>query len=87
MLAIIMPQVGQDLPTGLVVEWKKREGETVAAGEIVVVVESEKACFEVEADIDGVLLKIVHPEGDEVPILTPIGYLRAPGEQVPEAAA
>jgi len=80
MTAIIMPQVGQDIPSATIVEWVKKEGEAVKKGEIVVVVESEKAAFEVEADADGVLLKILHAEGEEVEILKPIGYIGEPGE-------
>lgn len=80
MIAIIMPQVGQDVPTATVVEWRKREQDCVEAGEVVVVVESEKAVFEVEADVSGVLSSILHEEGDEVEILTPIGYI-TPREQ------
>ena len=82
MTAIIMPQVGQDIPTGKIVEWVKKEGEEVKEGEIVVVVESEKAVFEVEADAAGVLLKILHEEGEEIEILKPIGYIGEPGEVV-----
>ena len=85
MIAIIMPQVGQDIPKATIVEWHKAEGEQVAAGEIVVVVESEKAAFEVEAEETGVLLRIVHHVGEEVEILTPIGYIGQFGEEVPES--
>jgi dihydrolipoamide dehydrogenase len=84
MIPIIMPQVGQDIEKATIVEWRKREGEPVEADEIVVVVESEKAAFEVEAEAAGVLLKIVHQAGEEVEILTPIGYIGQPGEEVPE---
>ena len=38
-----MPQVGQDLKTGRIVEWRKAVGDRVARGEVVCVVESEKA--------------------------------------------
>jgi len=85
MISIIMPQVGQDIEKATIVEWCKREGEPVGVDEIVVVVESEKAVFEVEAEAAGVLLKIVHQAGEEVEILTPIGYIGQPGEEVPES--
>ena len=80
-----MPQVGQDIQSGTIVEWVKKEGENVKQGEIVVVVESEKAVFEVEADATGVLLKILHGEGEEVEILKPIGYIGEPGELANES--
>jgi dihydrolipoamide dehydrogenase len=82
MIPILMPQVGHDIPAGVVTEWMKAENDPVKAGEIIVYVESEKAVFSVEAEASGVLLKIVHQAGDEVPILTPIGYIGEPGESV-----
>ncbi len=82
MVPIMMPQVGQDIPSATVVEWRKREHESVQEGEVVVVVESEKAVFDVEADVSGVLLRIVHQAGEEVPILTPIGYIGQAGEDI-----
>jgi len=85
MVTIIMPQVGQDLETAVVVEWAKQEGESVSAGEVIVTVESEKACFEVEAEASGVLLRILHPVGAEVPIFTPLGYIGQPHEEIPLA--
>ena len=84
MVPIIMPQVGQDITTARVVEWRKKENDPIEEGEIIVVVESEKAAFEVEAEASGVLLKIVHQEDTEVEILTPIGYLGQPGEEYSE---
>ena len=87
MLPIIMPQVGQDIPAGTVAEWLKQENDPVKQGEVIALVESEKAVFEIEAEADGVLLRILHDAGDEVPILEPIGYLGEPGEVLPEEDA
>jgi dihydrolipoamide dehydrogenase len=84
MIPILMPQLGQDIETATVVEWYKGENDEVRAGEIIVTVESEKCAFDVEAESSGVLLKILHQVGAEVQILTPIGYIGAPGEEVEE---
>jgi pyruvate dehydrogenase E2 component (dihydrolipoamide acetyltransferase) len=84
MIAIKMPQVGQDYPSGMIVEWLKQENDPVQKGEVVLRVESEKATFGVEADTDGILLKILHDEGAEVDILKPVGYIGQPGEAVPD---
>ncbi len=88
MIPVLMPQVGQDIPTGTVAQWLKQEGEPVRKGEVIVIVESEKAAFEVEAEQDGVLLKILHPAESQVPVLEPIGYIGQPGEEyvVPASA-
>jgi len=87
MTAIIMPQVGQDISAGKIVQWLKSEGDQVEAGEVVLVVESEKASFEVESEQSGVLLKILHGEGEEVEILQPVGYIGEPGERVEDMPA
>ncbi len=84
MIPVIMPQVGQDIPRGEIVEWLKAEGDRVEKGEVVLVVESEKASFEVEAEESGVLLKVLYGEGEEVDILSPVAYVGRPGETVPE---
>ncbi len=79
---IIMPQGGQDITEGVVVRWLKREGEPIRKGEVLCEVETEKAVFEVESPVDGVLLKIAAREGERVPIFSTIGIIGAPGEKV-----
>jgi len=77
-----MPQGGQDITEGLVVRWLKREGEPLQRGEVICEVETEKAVFEVEAPVDGVLLKIFAPAGTKVPVFTVIGIIGEPGEAI-----
>ena len=79
---IIMPQGGQDITEGRVVRWHKAEGDPVKKGEVICEVETEKAVFEVESPIDGVLLKIVVPEGKIARIFATIGIVGAAGEKV-----
>jgi pyruvate dehydrogenase E2 component (dihydrolipoamide acetyltransferase) len=79
---IIMPQGGQDITEGLVVRWFKKEGDPLQRGEVICEVETEKAVFEVEAPVDGVLLKIVAPAGTKVPVFAVIGIIGAPGEAI-----
>ena len=79
---ILMPQAGQDLEFGSVVEWKKQEGDPVAKGEVVCVIESEKVTLEIESPSEGVLLKIIVPAGQDAKVLTPIGVVGQAGEQV-----
>ena len=75
MIEIIMPQVGQDIPTATILEWKKEVGDPVEKGEVVAEIESDKAVFELEADQSGVLLEILFQAGEEVEVLEPIAYL------------
>ena len=79
---IVMPQAGQDLETGVVKRWLKGEGETVEKGEPIVEVETEKITLDVEAPAAGVLLKILVPDETETLILSTIGIIGAPGEDV-----
>lgn len=81
-IAVIMPQVGQDIETATIVDWVKKENEPIQKGDIIVTVESDKATFDVEAYESGVLLRILYKEGDEVRVLTPIAYIGQPGEEV-----
>ncbi|MHC4712049.1 MAG: dihydrolipoamide acetyltransferase family protein, partial [Planctomycetota bacterium] len=85
MQRIIMPQVGQDIPSARIIEWCKNEGDPVEKGEVVLVVESDKASFEIEAEESGVLLKVLHEEDEEVEILKPLAYIGRPGEEIPQA--
>ena len=75
MTPVLMPQVGENLKTGIVVEWYKGEMDPVAKGEALLAVESEKAVFEVAAEESGVLLRILHGQGDEVAVLEPVAFI------------
>jgi len=79
---IIMPQGGQDITEGTVVSWLKAEGDAVKTGEVICEVETEKAVFEVESPVDGILLKIVAREEENVPIFSVIGLVGEPGEKL-----
>ena len=84
---IIMPQGGQDLTSGRIVRWLKDEGDRVKEGEVVCEVETEKAVFEVSAPAQGYLIKILARDGDEVEILSTIGYVGEEGEVIDEGQA
>jgi pyruvate dehydrogenase E2 component (dihydrolipoamide acetyltransferase) len=79
---IMMPQAGQDITEGRVVKWLKAEGETVNKGEPICEVETEKVVFEIESPTDGVLLKIIVPDGEKAEIFFTIGIVGAPGEEI-----
>jgi len=86
MKPIIMPQVGQDIPDALISRWLKKENDRVEKGEVVLVVESDKASFEVEAECSGVLLKVLHQEGDRVDVFKPVAYVGEEAEKQAVAA-
>jgi len=79
---IVMPQGGQDIAEGRVVRWLKSEGDKVKKGEVICEVETEKAVFEVESSVDGVLLKIIVPAGKVAQVFSTIGLVGEAGENV-----
>ncbi|MBN1998969.1 2-oxo acid dehydrogenase subunit E2 [candidate division KSB1 bacterium] len=80
--AINMPQVGQDIETAVILEWRVKEKDTVKKGDIVALVESDKATFEVESFVSGTVLSLLYNTGDSAPVLQPITYVGEPGENV-----
>jgi 2-oxoglutarate dehydrogenase E2 component (dihydrolipoamide succinyltransferase) len=74
---IHVPELGESVTEATVGQWMKQEGEAVSAGETLVELETDKINFEVEAEEDGVLEKISHPEGDEVTVGESLGTIGA----------
>ncbi len=84
MVPVIMPQIGQDITKGLIVEWLIEENEEVVEGEILMIVESEKASFDIEAPKSGILIKQLYTAGEEAEVLKPVGYIGISGEKYKE---
>ena len=80
---VTMPSMGYDMKEGIVVRWRKKEGEQVARGEVIAEIETDKATVEMEAYVSGVLGKIVAEEGDAIPVGDLIAVITAPDEEVP----
>lgn len=81
-MKVIMPQAGQDLETGVVRHWLKAEGDSVAKGEPIVQIETEKVTLDVEAPAAGVLLRILVPDDTETAIFSTIAIIGQPGEDI-----
>jgi pyruvate/2-oxoglutarate dehydrogenase complex dihydrolipoamide acyltransferase (E2) component len=79
---VVMPQAGQDLEVGLVKQWLKKEGDAVRRGEPIVQVETEKISLDVEAPTDGILRRIIVPDGEETPIFSVIGIIGSADEDI-----
>jgi pyruvate dehydrogenase E2 component (dihydrolipoamide acetyltransferase) len=80
---VVVPMLGVTVERGKIVEWLKKEGDPVQKGEIIFIVEVEKATTEVESPASGILAKIILPAGIEVPILSLAAVITAPGEALP----
>jgi len=83
---ITMPKLGQSEEVGTLVRWRKKVGDTVAKGDILFEIETDKAVLEAESFFEGTLIKIVVQEGTTVPINTTVGFVGDPGEAIPETA-
>src|SRR6201996_7463840 len=85
---ILMPALSPTMEKGNLAKWLKKEGDKVKTGDILAEIETDKATMEYEAVDDGVLAKIVVPEGTaDVPVNQLIAVLAGEGEDVKAAAA
>lgn len=83
---ILMPALSPTMTEGTLSRWLKREGDTVKSGDLIAEIETDKATMEVEAVDEGILGRIVVPEGSEgVKVNSPIAILVEEGEAVPDA--
>jgi pyruvate dehydrogenase E2 component (dihydrolipoamide acetyltransferase) len=74
------PKLGNTVEECLVANWRKRKGEAVAAGDVVVEIETDKATFEVAAPVAGTVLETFFEEGALVPVFTNLFVIGEPGE-------
>ena len=85
-IEILMPALSPTMEEGNVSKWLKKEGDKVAAGDVIAEIETDKATMEVEAVDEGTLARIVVPAGTEgVKVNTPIAILAVDGEDVDKA--
>jgi pyruvate dehydrogenase E2 component (dihydrolipoamide acetyltransferase) len=80
MIEFRMPSLGADMEEGTVLEWYVKPGDRVGRGDIIAVVDTEKAEIEVEIWDEGVVERILIPPGQKVPVGTVLATLLAPGE-------
>jgi pyruvate dehydrogenase E2 component (dihydrolipoyllysine-residue acetyltransferase) len=74
-----MPALGSDMEAGTIIEWLVKPGDTVKRGDIIAVVDTEKATIEVEVFEGGTIEGIAVPEGEKVPVGTVLALIRTDG--------
>ncbi len=80
---VLMPALSPTMEEGTLSKWVKQEGDSIASGDVIAEIETDKATMEVEAVDEGTLGKILVPEGTEaVKVNTPIAVILADGEDV-----
>ncbi len=80
---VIMPKAGMSMEFGTIIKWLKEVGDKVEYGEPILEIETDKTSMQVEAMNDGYLLSKLYEAGDEVPVVTTIGYIGEQGETPP----
>jgi len=86
-ISVVMPALEMAQETGKLVSWKKKDGETVKKGDLLLEVETDKAVVEIEAAGDGILGGITAKAGDVVPVGQTIAWLLKAGEAAPATTA
>ncbi len=85
---VIMPALGMAQDSGVVVAWHKAVGDTVATGEVLLEVETDKAVMEIEAQADGILTELRAGEGADVPVGQVIALIGESKDEIkPNSAA
>ena len=79
---IVMEALSPTMEEGRLVEWKKKEGDAVAVGDVLAEVETDKAVMELVARAAGTLLKQLVAAGATVPVSSPVGWIGTAGESV-----
>ena len=84
---VLMPQLGLTMEEGTVSQWVKHEGDPVKTGDVLLEITTDKLTNEVTSEHDGVLLRIVAQEGEDVPVKGLLCYVGQAGEAVGDAPA
>jgi len=82
-ISVVMPALEMAQETGKLISWLKKEGESVAKGEPLLEIETDKAVMEIESPGDGVLAGVKVQAGTEVPVGRTIAWIVRPGEIPP----
>jgi len=82
-ISVVMPALEMAQETGKLISWLKKEGESVAKGEPLLEIETDKAVMEIESPGDGVLAGVKIEAGAEVPVGQTIAWIVRPGEVPP----
>ncbi len=79
---VILPRQGQSVESCIITQWHKSEGDAVKEGDILFSYETDKASFDETAKLDGTLLAIFFGADEDVPVLTAVGAIGEPGEDI-----
>ena len=81
---IIMPRQGQSVESCILTEWKVNVGDDVAEGDVLAIIETDKASFDLESTAAGNVLALFWEADDDVPVLANVAVIGDEGENVDE---
>ena len=81
---MLMPALSSTMKEGKIVQWAMKEGDKVSSGDVLMVVESDKADMDVEAFEEGYLAAIVCAEGEVATVGSAVAYLAEKKEDIPK---
>ncbi|QHG91094.1 2-oxo acid dehydrogenase subunit E2 [Sulfurimonas sp. CVO] len=84
MSTFVMPSLGADMESAVLMEWKVKEGESVSKGDIIAEVETSKGVIEIEVFEDGVIEKLLVKEETDCAVGTPLAVIRSKEQEVEE---
>ncbi|MEJ6620980.1 MAG: dihydrolipoamide acetyltransferase family protein, partial [Opitutae bacterium] len=79
---VIMPRQGQSVESCILTEWKVKPGDTVAEGDVLAVIETDKASFDLESTASGTVLELFWAADDDVPVLANVIAIGEEGENI-----
>ena len=82
-----MPEVAAGASSAVLSQWPTGVGASFSTGDVIAIIETDKAVVDVEAESDGILVHLIATEGQEVIIGDPIALIAAPGEDVGDVDA
>jgi pyruvate dehydrogenase E2 component (dihydrolipoamide acetyltransferase) len=81
---VIMPRQGQSVESCILTEWKVQSGDTVTEGDVLAVIETDKASFDLESTASGTVLELFWEADDDVPVLANVLVIGEEGENIDE---
>jgi len=84
MQTVVMPKMGDTMEEGKILAWRKKVGDSVARGDSLAEIETDKVNIEAESFAEGVLRKILVQEGESAAVGAPIALVGAPDEALPD---
>ena len=81
---VIMPRQGQSVESCILTEWKVKQGDSVSEGDVLAVIETDKASFDLESTASGTVLELFWEADDDVPVLANVLAIGEEGENVDE---